>query len=219
MAYEDEHWLLTTERFVGFWAPRVGIAGAKLKWRIVRLANALIWINPIWGTCLGISDHLHMAAFKLLAVLLIASEWIGLVYFFVTIRAFNRTTSEVLGIRIGAGHAPTPPRQKEKYEKWCSKYGVIAYAAVSYYGKQTAEKKSTASSASVPSTPNTPFATVTGFELANSSRTSAPGWYIDTADRFPQRYYDGTTWTSWVINADGAEVIDPQGAPGDTSNL
>ncbi len=38
-------------------------------------------------------------------------------------------------------------------------------------------------------------------------------WHPDPTGRFPQRYFDGFTWTAWVIDQRGIEIPDPHGAP------
>jgi hypothetical protein len=35
------------------------------------------------------------------------------------------------------------------------------------------------------------------------------GWYSDPAGRYPQRYWDGSSWTDWVIAAWGQRMEDP----------
>ncbi len=44
-------------------------------------------------------------------------------------------------------------------------------------------------------------------------RARPAAWHPDPTGRFPQRYFDGTSWTAWVIDQSGAEIQDPQGAP------
>lgn len=42
-----------------------------------------------------------------------------------------------------------------------------------------------------------------------------PGWYPDPSGRFPQRYFDGQTWTDQVVGANGMTTTD--GLPGGTT--
>lgn len=36
-----------------------------------------------------------------------------------------------------------------------------------------------------------------------------PGWYPDPTGRFPQRYFDGRSWTGQVVGANGMSTSDP----------
>jgi hypothetical protein len=47
------------------------------------------------------------------------------------LRAANKLTSELLGLRLGFLHTAPPPREREHYEKWCRQHGVTPYAAAS----------------------------------------------------------------------------------------
>ena len=48
------------------------------------------------------------------------------------IRAVNRATSRMLGLRVGAGTGVAPPpRGADAYEAWCRKHGVVPYEAMS----------------------------------------------------------------------------------------
>ncbi len=42
---------------------------------------------------------------------------------------------------------------------------------------------------------------------------STTAWHPDPSRRFPQRHFDGASWTAWVIDVNGAEIADPQGPP------
>ena len=44
-------------------------------------------------------------------------------------------------------------------------------------------------------------------------RARLPAWYLDPTGRYVRRYWDGTSWTAWVIDQQGAEIPDPEGAP------
>jgi hypothetical protein len=47
------------------------------------------------------------------------------------LRAANRMTSDLLGLKLGFGHINPPPREREHYEQWCHRHGIVPYAAAS----------------------------------------------------------------------------------------
>lgn len=49
--------------------------------------------------------------------------------------------------------------------------------------------------------------------IPSQGNAAIPGWNADPTGRYPQRYFDGTSWTSWVTDQSGAEIQDSEGVP------
>jgi len=200
-------------RVIAFWSPRVGVEAAALYWKgcqwgYVSYASLLAFIALAVTGVPTASSSIRFIPVGIVVV--------GLIAFWIHFRCYQKAgkrASVLLGTKIifvDAWVQRNPPKERNAYLEWCSKNGITPFTA----GPKPKAPASVTPAAIIPST-------LPESEAKKVRQMSQRGeaWHPDPSGRFPQRYYEGTTWTSWVINADGAEVIDPQGAPGNTSNL
>ena len=119
-------------KFVGFWAPRIGDEAARLKWKATRLLLAVYLLNFVWIPCVIAGIRANIPALTVVGALVACVQATGVVLTAYRIRAVNRATSRMLGLRVGAGTGVAPPpRGADAYEAWCRKHGVVPYEAMS----------------------------------------------------------------------------------------
>lgn len=121
--------LTSADKFLELWAPKVGEEAARKRWRSNVLLLRAYLLNLVWIPLVIVGVKLPSTALLVLGILVAAAEAALVAMSSLELRAANRMTSALLGIKLGFGHVSPPPRQRRHYEEWCRQHGVAPYAA------------------------------------------------------------------------------------------
>ena len=105
-------------------------------------------------------------------------------------------------------------RLRREYYAACKREGIqpIKIGLFQNYGKM--RERAYENAAVKPTSPVTPpNQAIPTRRPQVETQARPPAWYADPALRYMQRYWDGMSWTAWVIDQSGAEITDPEGAP------
>lgn len=121
--------LTTREKFVDFWAPRIGDEAAGLRWRSAVLNLWAYLLNLVWIPCVIAGAKIPLVPLLAVGLLTAIAAVTLLVFGSLQLRAANKAAGRVLGLKLGFGHISPPPRTRDRYEQWCRQHGVTPYAA------------------------------------------------------------------------------------------
>jgi hypothetical protein len=118
-------------KFVRFWGPRIGDEAAAMRWSWANTLRLAYLLNFVSIPCLFLGVRAHITFLVVTGVAIYVGEGALLVLGALRLKASNTVASNALGIRIGLGATPGPPRPAAAYERWCKKYDITPYAAKS----------------------------------------------------------------------------------------
>lgn len=102
--------LTNANDFVGQWAPKVGEEAARLRWRAGVFTVRSYLLNFAWIPCVIAGAKIPSAPILILGTLLGVWDGFLIVLFWLKLREANKAAGRLLGLRLGFGHVPPPPR-------------------------------------------------------------------------------------------------------------
>jgi hypothetical protein len=116
-------------KFVGFWGPRIGDEAAAMRWSWANTLRLAYLLNFVSIPCFFVGVWAFATFLVVLGVAIYLGQGALLVLGAVRLKASNRIARDALGMRIGLGATPGPPRPDAAYERWCKKHNITPYAA------------------------------------------------------------------------------------------
>ncbi len=128
--------LTNANEFVELWEPRVGRDAALLRWASARLLLMGWLLNFIWIPLIIAGAKASVPSLTWIGAVVACVEAGCIVLAGLKLRAANRLTSHMLGLKVGFRATNPPPRTADRYEAWCRKHGVVPYGAASRHATE-----------------------------------------------------------------------------------
>ena len=121
--------LTSSDEYLGFWAPRIGRRASLERWRAF-LTIARGYLLALVAVAAVLADAADRSWIFTAVASVAGAIGAGLVLM-ANVRLFrsNRRLMDRLGLKWGPGGTSPPPRDRARYEAWCSRNGLAPYLA------------------------------------------------------------------------------------------